>query len=145
MKTKILILAAVLALAACGGVKQKKAAPEPQAAASDMHTAETSLDYEGIYTGIFPAADCPGINITLTLKHDGTYNEHYKYLERNSEFTEQGGYLVKDNTLTLTPQDGDGISYYKVEEGRLRRLDADKQSITGPLAEHYILKKSQSK
>lgn len=33
-----------------------------------MHNAENSLDYDGTYTGTFPAADCPGINMTLTIK-----------------------------------------------------------------------------
>ena len=35
---------------------------------TDMHNAENSLDYDGTYTGTFPAADCPGINMTLTIK-----------------------------------------------------------------------------
>ncbi len=36
----------------------------------------------------------------------------------------------------------DEVSYYKVEENRLRKLDADRNEITGALAEHYILKKT---
>lgn len=51
-----------------------------------MHDAESSLDYQGTYTGVFPAADCPGIDMRLTLKKDGTYSLHMKYLNatRNS-------------------------------------------------------------
>ena len=146
MKSRILILAAAALLAACGGNTQKKAAAggaETVAEAPDMHTAETSLDYQGTYTGTFPASDCPGIDARLVLKKDGTFDLHMKYLERDSEFEDKGGYSVKGNLLTLTPENGEGIEYYKVEENRLRRLDADKQPITGPLAENYVLKKTE--
>ena len=55
MKKNVLILAAALALVACGGnALKKKAAAETQtttAAVPDMHTAETSLDYLGTYEG----------------------------------------------------------------------------------------------
>ncbi len=54
MKSGILILAAAALLAACGGNTQKKAAAggtETVAGMPDMHTAETSLDYQGTYAG----------------------------------------------------------------------------------------------
>ena len=72
----------------------------------DMHDAESSLDYQGTYTGVFPAADCPGIDMRLTLKEGRTYSLHMKYLDRDSEFDEKGAYKVKGNLLTLTPMDG---------------------------------------
>lgn len=146
MKSRILILAAAALLAACGGNTQKKAAScsvETVAEAPDMHTAETSLDYQGTYAGTLPAADCPGIETRLVLKKDGTFDLHMKYIDRDSEFDEKGGYSVKGNLLILTPENGEGVEYYKVEENRLRRLDADKQPITGPLAENYVLKKTE--
>ena len=147
MKKNVLILAAALALVACGGnAPKKKAAAETQtttAAAPDMHTAETSLDYLGTYEGTLPAADCPGIQTTLTLNPDGTYELHMKYIDRDAEFDTKGGYSVRGNLLTLTPENGEEVEYYKVEENRLRRLDADKQPITGPLAENYVLKKTE--
>lgn len=140
MKNKILILAAVLALVSCGGNAQKKTAAA--AAAPDMHTAETSLDYQGTYKGTLPAADCPGIETTLRLKPGGAYEQHLKYIGRDSEFDEKGGYTVRENLLTLTPADGEQPEYYKVEENRLRRLDAEKQPITGALADNYVLQKT---
>lgn len=146
MKNAILILAAAFALVSCGGNAQKKSAgAETQnavAAAPDMHNAETSLDYQGTYKGTFPAADGPGIEVTLKLRHDGTYEQHLKYIDRDAEFDEKGAYTVRENLLTLTPADGEQREYYKVEENRLRRLDADKQPIKGALADHYVLLKS---
>ena len=146
MKSGILILAAAALLAACGGNTQKKAASggaETVAEAPDMHTAETSLDYQGTYAGTLPAADCPGIETRLTLKKDGTFNLHMKYIDRDAEFDTKGGYSVRGNLLTLTPENGEEVEYYKVEENRLRRLDADKQPVTGPLDENYVLKKTE--
>lgn len=140
MKKLIWMAAAALVLASCGGNAPKKTAS--QAGAPDTHTAETSLDYAGTYTGVFPAADCPGIETTLTLRADGTFSEHSRYIDRDTEFDRTGRYMVQGNLLTLTPSDGDGVAYYKVGENRLRRLDSDRQPIDGPLAEHYTLTKT---
>ena len=130
MKESLLILAAALAMVSCGGNAQQKAATagtqQTTAAAPDMHNAETSLDYLGVYKGTLPAADCPGIETTLTLAPDGSYALHLKYIDRDSEFDEKGAFTVKENLLTLTPSEGGQPQYYKVEENRLRRLDAEK-------------------
>ena len=48
--------------------------------------------------------------------------------------------MVEGNILTLKEEGGE-ISYYKVEENKVRLLNDDKQEITGALAEHYILNK----
>ena len=51
---------------------------------------------------------------------------------------------VKGNLLTLRAKVGIGLpapEYYKVEENRLRRLNAKKQPITGELADQYVLTK----
>ena len=146
MKESLLILAAALAMVSCGGNAQQKAATagtqQTTAAAPDMHNAETSLDYLGVYKGTLPAADCPGIETTLTLAPDGSYALHLKYIDRDSEFDEKGAFTVKENLLTLTPSEGGQPQYYKVEENRLRRLDAEKQPVTGALADNYVLQKT---
>ena len=147
MKKNVLILAAALALVACGGnAPKKKAAAETQtttAAAPDMHTAETSLDYLGTYEGTLPAADCPGIQTTLTLDPDGSYSLHMKYIDRDTEFGELGRFTVEANQLTLYPDEGEPSDSYRIEENRLRMLDAEKQPVTGALAENYVLQKTK--
>ncbi|WP_295939757.1 copper resistance protein NlpE [uncultured Alistipes sp.] len=145
MWNKLWIAVALTTLVACGGNTQKKKTADGAATtteAPDMHNAENSLDYKGIYTGTIPAADAPGIEVRLELKDNGTYLMHMKFIDRESEFDEVGAYAVKVNTLVLTPESGEGISYYKVEENRLRMLDADKQPIAGELSELYILTKT---
>ncbi|MCG2607735.1 copper resistance protein NlpE N-terminal domain-containing protein [Acinetobacter sp. SM34] len=63
---------------------------EPAATMSD--TAETSLDWPGEYKGVFPCADCQGIETELELKADKTYELKQKYLGKgkNSEFKVKG-------------------------------------------------------
>ena len=141
MKNILLILAAAIMLTACGGNSRQKTT----AGVPDMHNAENALDYQGTYKGVFPAADCPGIEIELTLHNDNTYTMNSSYMDRSEEPIQQtGNYTVKGNLLTLRAKGGIGLpapEYYKVEENRLRRLNAKKQPITGELADQYVLTK----
>lgn len=132
--------AAALLLVACGGNATKKSAATKAAPAAETSAAEAPA-YCGTYRGTVPAADCPGIELTLTLSPDGRYEQTWNYLEREGIFTERGPYKVEGNLLTLRP-DGDGVPlYYKVEENRLRKLDADRKPIEGELAPYYVLQK----
>lgn len=105
----------------------------------DLHNAENSLDYWGSYSGTFPAADCPGIEMTLVLKKEKRFELTMNYVDRNITFSDQGDYTVTGNILTLIGQSTD---YYRIGENLLRKLDSDKQPITGDLANHYLLIKS---
>ena len=110
---------------------------------TDMHNAGNSLDYFGVYKGTTPAADCPGIIQTLTLNSDYTYQLNMVYIDRpGSDVNDSGTFSIDGNIITTQPKDG-RESYYKVEEGRVVMLMADKQPVTGELAEHYILKKEK--
>ena len=113
-----------------------------QEAISDGHNAENALDYEGTYTGTIPAADCPGIDVTLIVRKDKTFHLTYDYLERDSKFESEGNYLVQGNYLITIGEKNDS-TYYKLEENRIRLLDYQKQIIKGKLEEMYILKKQQ--
>ena len=57
-------------------------------------------------------------------------------------FIETGKYRITDNIVELASAAGEK-SYYKIEDGQIRRLDMDQKSITGPLADYYILKQSK--
>ena len=131
-----------MALFSLGACKQKSA-ENPQPIVPDMHTAETSLDYPGVYEGVIPAASGPGIKITLTLNKDKTYEMVSDYIgEKNSIFTDKGNYEIDGNIITLNMKD-DAPRYLKVEEGRVRMLDADKQVVKGALENDYILKQEK--
>ncbi|MEG0949301.1 MAG: copper resistance protein NlpE [Bacteroidales bacterium] len=131
-----------MALFSLGACKQKSA-ENTQPIVPDMHTAETSLDYPGVYEGVIPAASGPGIKITLTLNKDKTYEMVSDYIgEKNSIFTDKGNYEIDGNIITLNMKD-DAPRYLKVEEGRVRMLDADKQVVKGALENDYILKQEK--
>nr|WP_214647226.1 copper resistance protein NlpE [Acinetobacter sp. ANC 5414] len=55
-------------------------------------TAETSLDWAGKYKGVFPCADCEGIETELELKADKTYELTQEYLGKGkgNEFKVKG-------------------------------------------------------
>lgn len=138
-------LIACATLTGCNSNKSGNNATETSAdttqVASDMHTAENSLDYFGEYKGTIPAADCPGINATLVLNNDKTFTLNYIYIERKgSDYNDSGTFSVEGNIVTATSKDG-GKSYYKLEEGKVVMLNADKEPATGELADAYTLLK----
>lgn len=93
------------------------------------------------YRGTIPAADCPGIDVTLLLRDDGTFSLTYDYLERDSRFESQGRYLLKGDCL-ITLENGTDSAFYLIERDAVRMLDGDGQVIEGELEDMYILKKS---
>ncbi len=81
-----------------------------------------------------------GINMTLTIKKDKTFELISEYIDRqDATFKEYGTYSVEGNIITLI--NGEDKQYYKVGENTLTALNQDKQAITGELADHYILHK----
>ena len=145
---KIIILALIAIVAGgCRGQKTTKSAAEPaakQEILNDGHNARNSLDYWGTYTGTLPAANAPGLEVTLTLNEDGTYKLHGHYIERPAETDlDYSGTYSWDETGSKITLSGlkDGIGRYKVEENRLRMLDMLYEEITGENAGRYVLQK----
>lgn len=92
------------------------------------------------YHGTLPAASSVGIDTTLTFLSSNRYSQKDVFIgEQNGTFHENGTYEIKKNKITLYADDGDK-SYYRIENGQLRRLDTAGREITGSLADYYILK-----
>lgn len=102
--------------------------------------AETAAQVQSVYEGVLPAADCPGIQTTLTLYTNGTFQLNEVYLERDTAFTQTGSFTVADTLLTLLPQE-DSPRYLRLGDNSAVMLNADRQPITGDLASQYILRK----
>ena len=81
IKTFLFTLAAFALLATACNNETKKDKSDEDVATVDMHDAQNSLDWEGSYFGVLPCASCPGINTTIKLNEDGTYEKTVEYLE----------------------------------------------------------------
>lgn len=108
----------------------------------DEHSAEYALDYEGVYKGTYPCADCIGIQTTLTLNDDKTFVYEKIYLEKvDGYFLYKGNYDVKGNILTV--QENDKPVHFFLGESSITLLDKNLKATQGKLAEYYILKKER--
>lgn len=56
---------------------------------------ELAANYAGVFAGVLPCADCPGIETEVTLNPDHTYTIRRVYLERadGKAFTESGTWV----------------------------------------------------
>jgi copper homeostasis protein (lipoprotein) len=136
-----LIISCFLFLLICSCSKNKQAETLPSDA-PDMHSSEISLDWQGIYTGTIPCADCSGIETSLSLNDDKTYILKRKYIDKSDEEIEtSGSFLWNDqgNKIILTI-DGDKQAYF-VGEMYVIHLDKDGNKISGEQADKYILRK----
>lgn len=141
MKKLNILLFGVIAFAmlSCTNAKQNQ---ESENVAPDMHTSEMVLDYHGVYEGTLPCADCEGIKTQLTVNDDNTFVLVSDYLgEEDAKFEDKGTYSIENGEILIT-QDEDGEQkYYKLQEGSLAQLDADKKLIEGDMAPFYVLTK----
>ena len=103
----------------------------------------TSLDWEGVYRGVVPCADCEGIETTITLAKDGSFRLEARYLGKNyGSFEEQGFFTwnPEGNVIVLEGLANRPVQYL-VGENHLLQLDMAGKRITGPLADYYRLAK----
>ena len=108
------------------------------------HNSRNSLNWEGVYTGVIPAASGPGINVRLTLHTDETYEIHYRYIDRqDSDFAETGTFKWNKAGSAITLDAADFPPHYTVGENTLIQLDMSGKPITGSLADNYVLRKMQ--
>lgn len=116
-------------------------APETNEVPDAAHNSENSLDWNGTYEGTLPCADCPGIEIELTLNSDLTYSSTMEYLERDTTYEEQGKFEWDDSgsEITLYESGENESSHYKVGENQLIFLDSEGNQIEGNLKDAYIL------
>lgn len=104
----------------------------------------TSIDWNGIYTGTIPCADCEGIETTLQLMLDKTYTLTRMYKGKSTELKTSSGTFTWDASGSTIQLSGEDPGKYKVGENQLFQLDSDGKRISGNLEANYILKKDQS-
>lgn len=110
----------------------------------DEHTAQSSLDYEGTYTGIIPAADAEGIETKITLGAE-SYSIFTEFAGKNDSGTiKEGKYSWNKAGNTITLEGLDKPNQYFVGENKLFALDINGNRIKGEFANNYILKKQKN-
>lgn len=141
MRLKSLFLfAGVAVLASCGNSGKGSGDADMKAGRMSGSETDSSQDWSGVYKGTMPAADCPGIEVRITLNGDNTFESSNRYIERE-EFFEEGNYSVDGDILTTVTSDGCDTVYYRVENDCIVMLDRDKKDIDSPLAHMYRLQK----
>jgi copper homeostasis protein (lipoprotein) len=105
-----------------------------------------SLDWDGIYRGVMPCADCGGIRTTIELNKDMTYTIKFKYIGKPDSVTERTGnfeWIDKGNTIILRdPQNSNRTISYHVGEDLLQLIDANGNAVKGKTPDSYTLSKA---
>ena len=105
---------------------------------------KNTVDWPGVYTGTIPAADGEGINVSLKINKDNTFELKYDYIGKpDSAFTKTGSFKWNKtgDTIDLGLTKDSTPSFYQVAEGKLTQLDMAGKPITGDFADMYVLTK----
>lgn len=111
---------------------------------SDGHNSRTSLDWEGIYEGTTPCADCDGIETRLTLNSDNTFELTQKYLgkkEEKTRYTSSGDFTWNETGSNIILKAQNITIRFQVGENEVTMLDMAGNVVSGELANFYVLKK----
>ena len=144
IKISLVVLASLIIVSSCNTQSSENTPVEAVGnnVAPDMHTSETALDWDGTYVGILPCADCEGIETTLILNKDKTFERTSAYKGKEPlNLNEKGNFSWDDSGNIITLEIADENPKYKVKEGSIVLLDQAGVENTGELADFYILKK----
>jgi len=139
-------LSLAILVISCGesGEKENNATVIPVA---DTSKPQTDVEYIPVivngYAGVVPCADCDGVETSLTLYADTTYQLRVNYIGKNPKDTAglnkttAGRFMMHNDTVHL---EGDEYRYLKTDTA-LIQLDKSGKYLTGKKAAKYVLKK----
>ena len=108
-------------------------------------SSRNSLDWDGIYTSVLPCADCEGIQTTITLNMDDSYELRIRYIGKDgNEFVKKGSikWNKAGNEITLSGiKKTEASSKYLVGENRLIQLDSNGNRMNADVESKYVLAK----
>ncbi len=136
-------------ISSCKTASRQSGAMQPSKTADAAHHSNNSLDWDGVYSGTLPCADCEGIQTVVTLNKDLTYQIDTKYVgKEGGTFSLKGKFAWEtggNKIVLLDIQEGSGPRHYLVGENKLIQLDLKGNAITGDLASRYVLNKEVAK
>ena len=120
---------------------------------SQSYTMDNSSNYDGVYLGIFPCANCAGIQTTVYINHDNTYFLRQEYLGNKGNLVEEKGTLAwvnNDTELHLQPSESNGqpsningqIFKFLISYKTLSLLNAKEIYNTEKPADHFVVSKN---
>lgn len=109
-------------------------------------TSQNALDWNGVYEGILPCADCEGIKTTITLNQDLTFTKKVQYLGKDEQILEEKGSFQWNETGNRIILEGitDAPNQFLVGENILIQLDMKGERISGEMADKYVLTKTDA-
>jgi len=133
-----LVFVALLSLTACK--KTANMAKETSVADSTQVTRTVS----GMYEGVLPCADCPGIETTVAFNEDATVSKTILYQDRDkTSETEKGNWKLNGPYVEVTFADNQKEFYLIKTDSTIAVLDQDKKEVQSDLASYYILSKEK--
>lgn len=128
----------ISSLISCNNQKQEATKEEN----IDIHTAKSSLDWEGSYYGVLPCADCAGIQTQLNI-NDDSYEMLQKFNGKDGmikSYTGSFDWNESGDVITIHADELNDM-HFKVREGSLLVLDSDAKEITDELKDEYVMEK----
>lgn len=118
------LLCATVSVAALLGGCMPRA--ETAAPVIDTHNSRNALDWAGVYEGVLPCADCPGIKMRLVLHDDGRFELQTQYLDRDVKARSSSGRFSWNAAGSGIALDAGGSGQqFLVGEGRLLQMNRD--------------------
>ena len=136
-KTPMAVFFAVIAIIVGFSVYQSNHTQPPTPPPTTSNESSPSATLTTVYEGQLPCADCPGIVEQITLNKDnpettgGAYLQKDTYLEKGPPIEEKGQWVITENFLVLTPENGD-TKYFDYSPDKIEMLDQDKKKIDSP-------------
>jgi uncharacterized lipoprotein NlpE involved in copper resistance/heat shock protein HslJ len=146
MKRNTLFFVVFIALAiSCQKQTKKDANTKDSVVLDSVHSIKNVLNFEGLYKGILPCADCEGIETEISINENATYTLKTKYLGKGSKVFEQHGTFSwnKQGNTIVFENIKNAPNQYVVTKNSLIQLDLSGNKIKGTTANSYILTKQK--
>jgi len=103
---------------------------------------ESAPRWEGMFTGVIPAADGPGISVVAIFNADHTYHITHQHIGKGIEvFQFNGTFEWNEQSKTITLDRRDIPFMYRLDKNGITQLDMEGNKITGALANNYRLRR----
>ncbi|WP_428776021.1 copper resistance protein NlpE [Vibrio sp.] len=115
---------------------------QPELMVADAaHNARNSLDWNGIYKGSVPCADCAGTQLLVELNADGNYLLSRSYTDKVSAAVMEEGQFTWNDTNSIIQV---GEYHFFVGENVLILVDQDGKRIEDDQMQQFVLTKEMA-